>query len=304
MNKKEKILTAISSLVLIAILGYFGVFKNLESFVQIKKQPALVLDIEKEKLPEKEITLLSKVELSYLGSTPERIQNIKLAVGRIDGTIVKANQEFSFNKALGTVSLSDGFKEAKTFLNGEVLLGVGGGICQVSTILFESLVKAGLPITERHNHTFSVPYYNVGLDATVSSLGPDLKFINDTENDIKIKGYTTQDNKAVFEIYGINDKRIVSIGKAQIFDATSLPQTRYVETFDKNKDGICENTSQIGYTAKVIYDVSYQNGNKRQQVFDSIYKPLARTCYLYTDPVTMCNVQTLYSRITGMKCSQ
>lgn len=302
MNTKQKILTATVILILIAIVGYSSVFKNLESFVLTKKQSTLVLDIEKEKSPEKELSLLSKAELSYLGSTPERIQNIKLAVKRIDGTIVKSNQEFSFNKTLGPVLSSDGFKEAKTFLNGEVLLGLGGGICQVSTILFESLVKAGFPITERHNHTFSVSYYNVGLDATVSGIGPDLKFINDTGNDIKIKGYTTEDNKAVFEIYGINDDRVVSISKAQITDMTSLPQTRYVETFDKTKDGVCENTSQIGYTAKVTYDVSYKNGNKNNQVFDSVYKPLTRTCYLYTDPITMCNSQTLYSRLTGAKC--
>lgn len=300
-NKYYKIILGLSGLFCLGLFVWLNPFELLSD-----KQIASVINSNNEVVAldkPLEITLLGKAELSYKGSTESRIKNIKLAVSRINGTIVKPNQEFSFNQTLGPVLAEDGFEEAKSFLNGEVVLGLGGGICQVSTILFESLVNSGLPITERHNHTFSVSYYTTGLDATVSHSGPDLKFVNDTGYDIEIKGSVTDKNTVVFEIYGVGDGRIVSISKAEISDPTSLPITKYIETNDKTKDGVCENTSQIGYTAKVFYNVLYKDGINREQIFDSLYKPLARICYLYTDPITACNSTTLYSRITGMKCN-
>ena len=203
---------------------------------------------------------------------------------------------------MGPVLSADGFQEAKSFLNGEVVLGIGGGICQVSTILFESLVNSGLPISERHNHTFSVSYYTTGLDATVSQSGPDLKFVNDTGYDIEIKGYITENNTALFEIHGVSDERVVSLSKAVVTNKTNTPLTKYEETTDIKKDGTCHNTPQIGYTARVLYNVLYKTGVNKEQIFDSVYKPLGRTCYIYTDLATGCNSSTLYSPKTGMKC--
>ncbi len=297
-TKNNKIILGISLFILFVIIFLFNSNINILG----NNQVANIIDIKKEELPPPSISLLGRAELSFLGSTQERITNIKLSLARINGTVVKPNEEFSFNKTLGPVRASDGFQEANSFLNGEVVLGIGGGICQVSTILFESLVNSGLPITERHNHTFSVSYYTTGLDATVSQSGPDLKFKNDTGYDIEIKGYVTENNTAVFEIYGINDERQISISKAEVTNRTHLPEIKYVETNNPKKDGICEHTSQIGYNAKVLYSVLYKNGFKNEQVFNSIYQPLARTCFTYMNPETGCTSTTIFSPTTGIKC--
>jgi len=304
MNRKNKIIFGSIGLLLVVIFVLSFIFSNFNNSVFSTSQFAGLLNNKTEELPPKEISLLGRAELSFVGSTSERIQNIKLGMSRIDGAIIKPDQEFSFKKTMGPVLASAGFQEAKSFLNGEVVFGIGGGICQVSTTLFESLVNSGLPITERHNHTFSVSYYTTGLDATVSQYGPDLKFINDTGYDIEIKGYTTEENTAVFEIYGVSDERQVSIGKAVVTNKTNTPLTKYEETTDIKKDGQCHNTPQIGYTAQVIYNVLYKTGINKETIFDSVYKPLGRTCYIYTDPVTGCNSTTLYSPKTGIKCER
>lgn len=297
-SKKNKII--LGSVILI-IVGFILYFYGARFNFSLGNQVANIINIKEEELPPV-ISMLGRAELSFLGSTEARIENIKLSLSRINGTKIKPEEEFSFNKTLGPVLAKDGFQEANSFLNGEVILGIGGGICQVSTTLFESLVKAGLPITERHNHTFSVSYYTTGLDATVSQSGPDLKFKNDTGYDIEIKGYVTENNTIAFEIYGVNDEREISISKAEIKNITPLPQTKYIETSNPKKDGTCEHSSQTGYTAKVLYNVLYKNGLKNEQVFDSIYQPLAKTCFNYVNPDTGCTATSIYSPKTGIKC--
>ncbi len=193
---------------------------------------------------------------------------------------MQPGEEFSFTKALGSVTPEDGFSEAKVFLNGEVTKGLGGGLCQVYTILFRSLLQAGLPVTERHNHSFTVAAYDVGLDATFSDPGPDLKFKNDTQQPIVIHG-TTENKKAIFEIFGTSDGRLASTSDVAISQVVDFPPTQYIQAsaLDKDKSG-CFNTPQIGYTATVVYNVLYPNGANKEHTFTSVYKPLPRVCYV------------------------
>lgn len=223
--------------------------------------------------------LLGKAEISFAGGTEERNNNIALGIARINGTTVLPGEEFSFTKVLGPVTEEEGYAEAKVFLNGEVIKGIGGGLCQVSTTLFRSLLSAGLPITERHNHSYTVSYYDVGLDATYSDPGPDLKFVNDTGNPLVIKG-TTRDEKAVFEIYGTSDGRIASTTEPEVYAIVDVPPPLRVATTTRAKsEPECVNTPQIGYTAKVIYGVQYSSGELKQENFESTYRPLQKICY-------------------------
>ena len=223
--------------------------------------------------------LLGKAQLSYAGGTKERAKNIELGVARINGTIIESGKEFSFTKTLGEVSEATGFSLAKVFLNGEVTKGLGGGLCQVSTILFRSVLRAGLPVTERHNHSYTVSLYDVGFDATFSDPGLDLKFVNDTLNPITIFGTTTQQN-ALFEIYGTSDGRISSTTEPIITKIIDVPPPLSVATssiiLNPPK---CINTPQIGYTAQVVYGIMYPTGIEKIQTFTSKYKPLQRICY-------------------------
>ncbi len=242
----------------------------------IAKVPEVVLEVE-ESLPS---DLLGKAELSYAGGTAGRNKNIELGIARIDGKTIAPGEEFSFAKSMGSVTLEDGFSEERIFLNGEVSRGLGGGLCQVSTTLFQSVVNSGLPVTERHNHSFSVVLYDVGLDATYSSPGPDLKFVNDTAHPITIKG-RTENQKAIFEIYGVKDGRISSTTEAQISKIVDFPPTKYVATSTRAKsEPECINKPQIGYTAEITYNIQYPNGERKEKVFTSRYNPLQKVCYV------------------------
>lgn len=111
-------------------------------------------------------------------SNAVRNKNIALACAKLNGTIVRPGEEFSFNKTVGQRTKEAGFGEAAAYNNGEVVQEVGGGVCQVSTTLYNAVLQAGLKITGRQSHTFKPSYVTPGMDATVSWGGPDFRFAN------------------------------------------------------------------------------------------------------------------------------
>lgn len=269
---------AIFALIIVLALSYYGsTHKNKLKSVEVNK-PALVIDtIKEEPIGE----LLGRSSVSFAGGTEERNKNIELGVSKLNGKTILPGDEFSFIKYLGSVTEEDGYSVAKVFLNGEVTTGVGGGLCQVSTTLFQSALKAGLPITERHNHSYTVSYYDVGMDATYSDPGVDLRFVNDTGNPITIKG-KTEDQKVVFEIYGTKDGRIATTTDPIISNIVDVPPARYVATTTRSSsEPECINKPQIGYMSEVIYNVLYPNGDFKTEQFKSRYKPLQKVCFYY-----------------------
>ena len=121
--------------------------------------------------------------------TKARDNNIKLACKTLDGCIVKAGEVFSFWDNLGCTTKERGYKKAKTFTSdGEVTESYGGGVCQISTTIYNAVLKVkGLKVTERHEHSRDVPYIKDGNDAAVSYNSADLKFKNNLDYDIKIE---------------------------------------------------------------------------------------------------------------------
>ena len=111
-------------------------------------------------------------------SNPVRNKNIELACNALNGTIVRPGEEFSFNNTVGQRTEAKGYGAAAAYNNGEVVQEVGGGVCQVSTTLYNAVLKAGLKITARQSHTFKPTYVTPGQDATVSWGGPDFRFAN------------------------------------------------------------------------------------------------------------------------------
>ena len=110
---------------------------------------------------------------------PDRENNIALALGKFDGLRVNPGQQVSFNQVVGRRSAAMGFREAKIIVGGEYVDGIGGGVCQVSTTIFNAVVQAGLQITESHHHSLRSSYIPLGHDAMVSGAA-DLRFINNT----------------------------------------------------------------------------------------------------------------------------
>ena len=154
-------------------------------------------------LGEKAFTdLLATYTTNYDSSNVNRDNNLVLAASKLNGTIVNPEEEFSYNKTIGKRTIENGFKEAKAYAGGEVVLDVGGGICQLSSTLYNSVLLANLEVTDRHNHYFKTSYVPEGQDATVSWGSLDFKFKNNRKYPIKIEAKVGE-GVATINIYGI-----------------------------------------------------------------------------------------------------
>ena len=145
--------------------------------------------------------IIAKFSTKLPNDTKERYSNIKLACKTLDGTIVKSGDTFSLWNTLGCPTKEKGYKKAKAFTSdGEIKQSYGGGICQVSTTIYNALLKIDeIKITERHEHSRDVVYIKDGKDAAVSYKSADLKFKNNADYDIKLKA-SVKNNKVIIKI--------------------------------------------------------------------------------------------------------
>jgi vancomycin resistance protein YoaR len=151
------------------------------------------------------LVLISEGESSFRGSTPERLQNIRVATARFHGLTIPAQTTFSFLENLGLVTIANGYSESWVIYGDRTVLGPGGGVCQVSTTCFRAAFWGGLPIVERSPHSYRVSWYEppIGLDAAVFSPVVDVKFRNDTDTPILILTEIDEANaKLYFRFYG------------------------------------------------------------------------------------------------------
>jgi vancomycin resistance protein YoaR len=125
----------------------------------------------------------------YNPGNRNRSHNIELASRTLDSTVVFPGETFSFNRTIGRRTVERGYKEAPVIVRGELSEGVGGGICQVSSTLFNAVDNAGLQIVERYAHSRNVAYVPPGRDATVSWYGPDFVFRNTLDQPVLIRSY-------------------------------------------------------------------------------------------------------------------
>jgi len=131
--------------------------------------------------------------------TENRLHNINLGVSILDGTRVEAGETFSFNDTIGERTADTGFKEAIIFDgHGNKTQGYGGGLCQISSTLYNAVLGASLPVEERHEHSHTVPYVNAGDDATVSYYAnEDFKFTNTLDVPITIYASAEDDKVTI-----------------------------------------------------------------------------------------------------------
>lgn len=150
-------------------------------------------------------TLLAKFITRYDESAENRANNIKLSSEKISGTILMPNEVFSYNKIVGERTIKAGYKEASVYMGGKVVQGIGGGICQVSSTLYNAVLLANLEITERRNHYFITSYVSQSRDATVAYGSIDFKFKNTRTYPIKIECISKNGICQVF-IYGMEEE--------------------------------------------------------------------------------------------------
>lgn len=149
--------------------------------------------------------LLATFSTTYYASNRNRTTNLKLAANKINGCVLLPDEIFSYNEVVGQRTIAAGYKEAPTYLDGQVVDGLGGGICQISTTLFNAALFANLDMVELYNHQFIPSYVGAGRDATVVYGAKDFKFKNTRDYAIKIT-CTVSGGIAKFKIYGVKEK--------------------------------------------------------------------------------------------------
>jgi hypothetical protein len=140
----------------------------------------------KNSIPQSVTRFLSSKTTYFNANLTNRTTNIKLAAKAINGTVIEAGKVFSFNKTVGPRYESKGYKEAVIFVNGEKDKGIGGGVCQVSSTIYNAVLSAGLTVVERHAHSLPVTYVAPDRDATVSYGIQDFRFKNNTKGKVII----------------------------------------------------------------------------------------------------------------------
>jgi vancomycin resistance protein YoaR len=181
--------------------------------------------------------LVSEQSTYFVGSSVERINNIKVAAARFHGLLIPPNAVFSFNEHIGDVSLDTGFAEALIIYGGRTIRGVGGGVCQVSTTVFRAAYFGGFPIVERNSHAYRVGYYErgdtwrgPGLDATVFAPLVDFKFKNDTPYWLLMETYVNPNaSRITWKFYSTSDGREVMVNPPDVQNVVPAPEPVYEE---------------------------------------------------------------------------
>ena len=146
--------------------------------------------------------LLSNFSTYYSASNVNRTTNLRLAANKINGTVLMPGETFSYNKVVGARTIAAGYKEAPIYVSGEVVDGLGGGICQITSTLYNAVILANLDIVERTNHQFVPSYVKASRDATVVYGALDFKFKNNRNYPIKIN-CSVSGGVASFQIFGL-----------------------------------------------------------------------------------------------------
>jgi vancomycin resistance protein YoaR len=219
--------------------------------------------------------LVGAYETIY-GGDPNRIHNVQLVSQLIDKTLIAPGATFSFNGTTGERTPEKGFREAPVIINGELQNGLGGGICQVSTTVFNAAYEAGVRITARTNHALYISHYPLGRDATVNYPDLDLKFVNDTERWLLLRTFVGSSSLTV-GLYGTPvDRRVetetaplrVTGGPpvARIKDPTLPAGQQVVEEYGEPSRATSVHRRVYAADGKLLYDdvwYSSYRGEKR-----------------------------------------
>ena len=238
-----------------------------------------------------------------------RNTNVRLAAEAINGTVIKPGQEFSFNGTVGQRTEAKGYKGAAAYNNGEVVQEIGGGVCQVSTTLYNAVFKAGLKISSRRSHTFEPSYVTPGRDATVSWDQPDFKFINNSSTAIGLRA-SYADQKVTVSVYGIpilEDGITWDLDSKKVEDL-GTPNPTYEE--DQTLQPGAEVTKSKGSAGSrwETYKIVYKNGKEISRELDhkTTYKghtPVVRrnsTGVVLNPSETTTQATTVPSAVDGM----
>jgi vancomycin resistance protein YoaR len=204
---------------------------------------------------------------TFYGGEPNRIHNVQLVSHLVDGHVIAPGAVFSFNEATGARTADKGFLEAPVIINGELKTGLGGGVCQVSTTVFNAAYEAGLPIVSRTNHALYISHYPQGRDATVNYPDVDLKFVNDTGHWLLLRTWVGSSSLTV-ALYGTPvHRRVVSEARPLVVSG-STPTKKVPDPSLVRGEEVVEETGAPPRTTSVHRLVYDPNG---KLLLDSVF---------------------------------
>lgn len=242
----------------------------------------IVADVVDPKGTEEELSkvkdLLGGFNTSYASSGAGRSKNVENGANKINGSVIYPGDSFSVYEAVSPFEPENGYELAGSYENGTTVETYGGGICQVSTTLYNAVIRAELEVTERFNHSMIVSYVDPSADAAIAGTYKDLKFVNNTKAPIYIEGYTSG-RSLYFNIFGEETRdpnRQVSFVSETL--STTEPGTQY-QASPGNPIGYMSQvqSSHTGYTAQLWKVVTVNGVEQSREVFNkSTYKASPR----------------------------
>ncbi len=203
-------------------------------------------------------SLLAQGKTNFSGSAASRVHNIKVGAAKFNGILIAPQEEFSFNKNLGEIGPEQGYLPGLVIKDNKTIPEYGGGLCQVSTTLFQAVVKAGLKITERSPHAYPVAFYDPpGFDATIYSPYTDLKFVNITNGYIYIQS-EVKGNDIIFSVFGLNEGRQIKLKGPIIYEKKNDGAMKTVltqEVYDKDNNLLLKKSFYSNYKSPSLYPI-------------------------------------------------
>jgi vancomycin resistance protein YoaR len=215
--------------------------------------------------------LVSSYE-TFFGGVPNRIHNVQLVSHLVDEQLIPPGKEWSFNRATGERSAAKGFLEAPVIINGELQTGLGGGVCQVSTTVFNAAYDAGLKLTARTNHALYISHYPLGRDATVDYPNVDLQFVNDTPHWLLLRTFVSSSSLTV-SLYGTPQHRKVETQTSPLRVVGAAPLKKQPDPTLPKGQKVIEDTGVPAQATSVERKVYAPNGKLLyDDVFHSSYR--------------------------------
>lgn len=232
--------------------------------------------------------VLGTFTTSYSTSSSSRCKNVENGCRLINGTLLYPGDEFSTYDTVKPFTEANGYFMAGSYLNGKVVDSIGGGICQVSTTLYNAVLLSELEVTERNNHSMIIAYVKPSMDAAIAeSSGKDFRFANNLDNPIYIEGHT-EDKQITFTIYGVEQRspsRVVRY-ESETLTTTQPDHEVITPTAGQGVGYISVESAHIGYTAQ-LWKIVEENGAEvsREVINKSTYKvsPRSATVGINTD---------------------
>lgn len=257
-----------------------------------------IADLGKEAFPD----ILGTFSTTYSTTNANRVTNLELASEKINGTVILPGETFSYNKIVGERTIAKGYKEAAVYSGGKVVDGIGGGICQLSSTLYNAVVYANLEVTSRNNHRFLTSYVEAGRDATVSWGTIDFCFKNTRSYPIKIVS-VVKNGVVTTDIYGMREEKEYEVVIENKVIEVIQYKTNYIKDNTLNEG--TEEIKQYGANGakSQTYKIVKYNGNiiSKTLLSSDTYSQLERIIRKGTKKVEGVSAQTFEENINGEK---